>query len=450
MKTKVQLLVFSIILLVTTKVTVAQGGWIIQDSLKTKITDIFFADSSHGWMLSDTDTIYHTSDGGNNWELQIVGNDYVLSAIQFADSNVGWAMGDIGTILKTTDGGTTWTTQNSGVYDLLLSIQIIDTSNIWAVGEAGVILHTTDGGLTWESKISPDETAEHQAIYFVDSLHGWVVSSYEEAGYVMRTIDGGITWTEVFHDTSYGPLRSVYFLDSLNGYVSGMEGAILNTKDGGITWTQQYIGVDGDQLRKIMFVNDNTGWASGLRGYMLYTNNAGEHWEVLPLPVSKKVMDMFFLDENHGWAVTSAGGGSGGGKGDKGDEESSGDSTGTPSEYGYLLKYDASLTAIEEDIINENIPNNFSLEQNFPNPFNPTTTIKYTIPMLETLHATSQPVQLKIYDILGKEITTLVNKKQSAGNYTVSFDASNLPSGVYIYQLQTGSFSAAKKMVLLK
>ncbi len=99
---------------------------------------------------------------------------------------------------------------------------------------------------------------------------------------------------------------------------------------------------------------------------------------------------------------------------------------------------------------NNSTPHEFLLKQNYPNPFNPTTTIKYTIANVKTLHATSQQVQLKVYNILGKEVATLVNARQSAGNYEVSFDASDLTSGIYIYQLTSGGNTLIKKMVLLK
>ncbi len=99
--------------------------------------------------------------------------------------------------------------------------------------------------------------------------------------------------------------------------------------------------------------------------------------------------------------------------------------------------------------VNVGTPAKFELMQNYPNPFNPTTTIKYSIPKIagvETLHVTS----LRIYNVLGEEIATLVNEKQSPGNYSVQFDASNLPSGVYFYTLQVGNFEQTRKMILLK
>jgi hypothetical protein len=99
------------------------------------------------------------------------------------------------------------------------------------------------------------------------------------------------------------------------------------------------------------------------------------------------------------------------------------------------------------------MPAKYKLSQNYPNPFNPTTTINYSIPNAETLHATTQQVtsvQVKIYNMLGQEVATLVDKKQSPGNYEVKFDASNLNSGIYFYHLKSGEFSESKKMILLK
>ena len=94
------------------------------------------------------------------------------------------------------------------------------------------------------------------------------------------------------------------------------------------------------------------------------------------------------------------------------------------------------------------LPNNYSLEQNYPNPFNPTTTISYSIPSVETQNFAA--LHLKIYDVLGKEIATLVNEVQSPGNYRVEFDGSRLSSGIYYYQLKAGKFIETKKMILIK
>jgi len=128
--------------------------------------------------------------------------------------------------------------------------------------------------------------------------------------------------------------------------------------------------------------------------------------------------------------------------------------------YSYRLKqidFDGTFSYSNEVQVDLNLPQAFSLEQNYPNPFNPSTTIKYTIPNVslslssraESRDEGSQAI-LKIYDILGNEIATLVNENKPAGNYEVEFNASALPTGVYFYKLQAGSFIETKKMVLLR
>jgi streptogramin lyase len=115
-------------------------------------------------------------------------------------------------------------------------------------------------------------------------------------------------------------------------------------------------------------------------------------------------------------------------------------------QYLYRLKqidFDGTFEYSNEVEVVVAVPDKFELSQNYPNPFNPSTKIKYQI-------ATSNPVSLKIYDVLGNEVATLVNELQSTGNYEVTFDASTLPSGIYIYKLQAGSFIETKKMILLK
>jgi hypothetical protein len=89
------------------------------------------------------------------------------------------------------------------------------------------------------------------------------------------------------------------------------------------------------------------------------------------------------------------------------------------------------------------IPTIFELAQNYPNPFNPSTTIKYQLPI-------SSKVTLKMYDVLGNEVITLLNEEKEAGAYEVIFNASNYSSGIYFYRLQAGSFVETKKMILLK
>ena len=110
-------------------------------------------------------------------------------------------------------------------------------------------------------------------------------------------------------------------------------------------------------------------------------------------------------------------------------------------EYAAIAAAMGDLAAVQGPV--NNLPVSFQLDQNYPNPFNPSTFISYKLPI-------SSLVTIKVYDVLGREVQTLVNERQAAGNHSVTFNASSLPSGVYFYRLQTGNYSTAKKLLLLK
>jgi hypothetical protein len=115
-----------------------------------------------------------------------------------------------------------------------------------------------------------------------------------------------------------------------------------------------------------------------------------------------------------------------------------------PSHENLLLTASIAVpTAVNEATTRTNVPQQYGLAQNYPNPFNPSTTIKFQMP-------SKGFVTLKIYDMIGREVTTLVDGFQEAGTHDVKFDASNLPSGVYFYRITTGTYVATKKLVLIK
>ncbi|MBV6419075.1 MAG: hypothetical protein DAHOPDDO_00285 [Ignavibacteriaceae bacterium] len=97
----------------------------------------------------------------------------------------------------------------------------------------------------------------------------------------------------------------------------------------------------------------------------------------------------------------------------------------------------------EVQLVSSEIPTDYILEQNYPNPFNPSTNIKYAL-------ADDGMVKLAVYNILGEEVAVLVETEQVAGNYAVQFNAADLPSGMYIYRLQTNNFSSIKKLMVIK
>ena len=114
--------------------------------------------------------------------------------------------------------------------------------------------------------------------------------------------------------------------------------------------------------------------------------------------------------------------------------------------YYYRLKqidYDGNFTYSEVVEVNLGLPSEFALQQNYPNPFNPTTKITYSVPA-------DGFVNIAVYNVLGEKVANLLNTNVKAGNYDISFDATNLTSGMYLYRMEAGDFVSVKKMMILK
>jgi hypothetical protein len=107
---------------------------------------------------------------------------------------------------------------------------------------------------------------------------------------------------------------------------------------------------------------------------------------------------------------------------------------------GWILKQIVPITEVQE---REVLPSGFALSQNYPNPFNPSTTIRFSV-------GTNSHTSLQMFDLLGREVATLVNENKSPGTYHVQFDGSSLSSGIYVYRLTAGGFVETKKMILLR
>ena len=116
----------------------------------------------------------------------------------------------------------------------------------------------------------------------------------------------------------------------------------------------------------------------------------------------------------------------------------------------FFITDNKSVFLTKQFILQYSLPTEYKLEQNYPNPFNPTTKIRYSIPSTLLSLGEGLGVRLIVYDILGNEVTTLVNEQKEPGYYELDFNASQFASGVYIYRLQAGSYASTKKMMVLK
>lgn len=231
---------------------------------------------------------------------------------------------------------------------------------------------------------------------------------------------------EVFIQNQYGV--DFFFLNSLTGFCIpkgfGITGPLYSTTNGGINWVRRN-ELSNYSYRRIMFVNLNTGYMLA-HDWIIYINklakttDGGLNWVIHNLNYNTNFSKLFFSSINTGWAV--------------------GDS-------GVILKSTNGGVTIGVNQISTEIPQSFSLHQNYPNPFNPAAKIRFEIPVG---NGRDRSVKLNVFDILGKEVTVLVNEELNPGVYEVDFDGTNLPSGIYYYSLSAGSFTQTKKMVLIK
>jgi photosystem II stability/assembly factor-like uncharacterized protein/pimeloyl-ACP methyl ester carboxylesterase len=346
----------------------------------------------------------------SQWTLQTSGTFLNLRSVWFTDVNTGWAVGAVGIIKHTTDGGTTWSAQTSGTIRNLKAVHFNDASTGWVVGNVGVIKHTTDGGTTWTAQ--PSGTSRNlTAVYFIDASTGWVVGS---SGLITHTTDGGATWAAQPSGTSSN-FTGVHFTDASTGWVVGDLGAITHTTDGGTTWMAQPSGTSSN-FTGVHFTDASTGWAVGDLGAITHTTDGGTTWNQQITGRSNRLDDVYFTDANTGWTVGSGG----------------------------IILHTANggVSFVEEEEIQE-MPTDYNLSQNYPNPFNPSTKIRYSV-------LQSSNVVIKVFDILGNEIETLVDEEKPTGTFQITWNAQNLPSGIYFYRIYAGNYIETKKMVLLK
>ena len=195
------------------------------------------------------------------------------------------------------------------------------------------------------------------------------------------------------------------------------EATMLRSDDGGINWTVP-VYPSSNLLYSVSFGDPNNGFAVGLQGRILKTADGGVNWIELPYISSYHYHGVSFSDQNHGTIV---------------------------GYDGVILRTTTGgLSWTEGDKKGDrHIPQHLSLSQNYPNPFNPSTSLAFDLPRTSI-------VTLKIYNMLGEEVATLVSDRLSAGSYSYEWDASSLASGVYIYRLEAEGFVQTRKMILMK
>lgn len=409
--------IISVLIIVTN--SFSQSGWFSQNSGTSQLlTSSFFLNSQTGWATGINGIIIKTTNGGTNWENKFNSTFNSLSSIYFIDSQTGWAVGyrlGLSRILKTVNGGTNWTELvNNNLGFVLTRIQFIDINTGWASGSGGynsqaVILKSTNSGANWVTQYDTTGILTYTIndIFFANSLTGYAVGWNNK---ILKTTNGGNYWFYQNYNVVGGMFNTVHFLDDNTGFAAGSD--IYKTTDGGNNWLQYGFN---HNVMSIKMLSQNLAYASGSSGRIIMTTNGGNNWNIIVSGTTQQLYSINFVDNLTGWSM---------------------------GDGGTILKtITGGITSIKT--IEIETPSSFSLSQNYPNPFNPSTQIKIDIPK-------SSDVKILIYNMIGKEIVTLVNEKLLPGTYTVDWNASDYPSGVYFYRMMSGNFIQTKQMILLK
>lgn len=427
----------------------AQSGWVAQVNPigfgeEAMLGKVQFVSNVEGWISCGNGKLLHTTDTGQNWDIIIpFPNDTIgrfsdpSISMSWVGNSHGWIIGTIGGLSNPKGAVIYYTTQNGQQWQkkvlstepgtMGIQVQFVDQNNGYALlynfstGVASAF-KSTDGGNNWSFFNNMG------IFYFVDNNNGWAysgsgINGSEPPFKIFRTTNGGTDWTEQFSDNTAGEFSSIFFSDLNNGWVVGAKGKVIKTTNGGSNWT--FVTNMGllptETCKTVFFLDANNGWIPSKDNtntpFIKHTTDGGVSWSTQPTPFSdpngyNAIFSIYFVDANNGWLT---------------------------ADYGRIARYTGTTDADN----NINPVNQFKLQQNYPNPFNPATSIQYSIGNREF-------VSLKIYDVLGTEITELVNEDKAAGNYEVKFNASNYPSGIYFYKLQAGSLTETKKMILLK
>jgi photosystem II stability/assembly factor-like uncharacterized protein len=391
-------------------------------SVKAVNQDVAWACGGNGTATSPV--VIRTTNGGSTWTVvtsNLTGQD--LYCISSTDANRAWVGTGSGRIYGTSDGGATWAQQTypGNQSPFIDGVWFFNDGTGYAMGDppsaaAGnyVVLKSTDFGQTWthtttEPPNAANEAGWNNSFWCTDASHIWFGSNQSR---VWRSVDGGATWASGASGSTNS--YAVSFKDANNGLVGHSGGIIRISSNGGATWATASSPTASDIQGLSFLSGTNSAWINA--GAVPYrTTNNGSSWSAQTVyPISGTLYHSSFADTSNGWAVTS---------------------------NGEVLHYrPAGSTAVEQDQL---VPTDYALEQNYPNPFNPSTVIGYRIQERGF-------VSLKVFDVLGREVATLVKEVKQPGTYSVQWDASGEASGVYFYRIQAGDFVATEKLLFLR
>jgi photosystem II stability/assembly factor-like uncharacterized protein len=430
------------------------------------------------YALGTSSHIFKSTDFGDTWNLLNYKFPTTFAYMQFI-GNKAYALSNIGDFYINEDGiGNQWKFLTTTGINLPGAMTFTDENTGFILKDNNLVIKTTDGGHNWRTVLPPSAFNARSlsgGMCFPTKNTGYIWFSLNDyaSHYVYKTIDAGESWVSVcqLNGPSTSISGNIAFYDENTGVIAGPSKMILRTTNGGVNWDSVQIKgipaeIKGGGSTDICIVDANNAWITS-DYYFLKSTDKGATWNYVNhglKGIDSAFARVNFKDVNNGY-ISSLGYTKGSVLYKTTNAGSSWlvDSTLIPKGYVYSIAYNKNgntfFGLVSGYITTDMIPfgvkddagqtvKSFALNQNYPNPFNPETNISFSL-------KNGSRVSLKVFDLMGREVATLIDGEKQAGNYNIRFDARNssgekLSSGVYFYRLKTNGFYETKKMILVR
>ena len=416
MKTAQQ--VFLAVLLLLTNTDHLYAQWVLSNG-RFDGRVYSFAVMDTNMFAAEDGGILRSTDGGASWKM--LNSSSYFDALAVKDTNL--FVGSYSGVYLSTDNGTSWNPVNNGLLNnIILSLAFLGKDLFAGTGGSGVFL-STNNGTSWTSVSSGLTNFTIWALY----VSGSNLFAGTQNGMFLTT-DNGSSWTPVNNGLTNGVVDAFIGCGN-NIFAATWGGGIFVSTNNGNEWKAVNTGLQNYQI--ISFAASGTSIFAGSAVGVFQSTDMGSSWKAVSNGLVKAIVYSLTIYEDYLLA-------------------------GTAYQGVWRRPLSEMITGIKDE--QNNPPVNYSLSQNYPNPFNPATIINYSVPSISMGRdpvsggqiQNNNYVTLKVYDLLGNLVKTLVDGYKAQGNYSVNFNAGGLASGVYLYRLQAGNYLATKKLILMK
>ncbi|MBI4546390.1 MAG: CotH kinase family protein [Ignavibacteriae bacterium] len=373
--------------------------------------DVKFVDAMNGFILGEHGTLLRTTDAGATWTEHQIGIHLPFHELAIPRLDKMFAVGEFGSLYRSPDTGMTWAKIDLGTTNNLLGVVFLTAQRGCVYGQPRLLKVTSDSGVSWPLSLSIDVERTIQHVAALNVRYGGVIV-FMDSGYYLKT-----DLFSTYQTGSTGTANKINTAQTFgsNIWAAGDNGIVLYSPDEGASWNR--IDVPSPiTVHGIVVINSTTLYVSGDGGRIYYTTDNGSNWYAQYTADSHDLYAIAFTDSSHGYAVGNG---------------------------GTILTTSTPGTVTGVEPILAHLPTEFQLFQNYPNPFNPVTHFRFSILDFGL-------VTLNVYDVLGREVATLVNETKQPGTYEVDWNASEIASGVYFYRLSAGDVVATRKAILIK